>query len=239
MADIYTRSQHIDLTSKFIVNGFIRESEELLPFENNPYYHVNELVAQVCLVYYAIVEYWDNLSPIFTAQNDRTVMKRSYVKGTCGDWSDAGYGKQCIPSKGNLIYEWYVKMTGVRRSRFKIGICDSKYHRTDNAFGDDGIANYCYENNGKLTGLEDGECFRFSERPCFGRGDLISLRLDTKKGEMQFYLQSRLNLILNKPKKLCPPFRILHRDDLSYKLAASIYYNNDCMNIEKFEITKA
>ena len=70
MADLLKQVQYIDLKSKLIVYGFIRESQDLLPFENNPYYNLNELIAQIscpimylqfgCLMYHisALIDGW-------------------------------------------------------------------------------------------------------------------------------------------------------------------------------------
>ena len=126
---------------------------------------------------------------------------------------------------------------------FRIGICDSRYNRTDNVEEFDGTPKYCWQDGGKIYERKNGyhyDTFEGDEvNRHFGRGDVISLRLDTKKGEIEFYIQSRKLARFNKGRQKCGYFSIIQRDDLSYKLAASIWYNNDHISIEKFEITKA
>ena len=123
MADLVTlRLKDIDERSGMIVNGFIRESQNLLPFDENPYYNLTDLIVQICLIYYAMNECWDVLSDDFITEEDRSILKKN--KGF-GAWGNSNYGKLSIPSKGDYAYEWHIKINQVRFGYAFIGIADA------------------------------------------------------------------------------------------------------------------
>ena len=109
------RLKQLTLRDKVIVNGFIRESQNLLPFDENPYYNLTDLIIQICLIYYAINEGWDILHEDFGTREDKSALMRKKGEG----WDNANYGQFFVPSKGNYIYEWCFKIHG---SHIIIGI---------------------------------------------------------------------------------------------------------------------
>ena len=75
MTALTTRLKLVDHASKMIVNGFLRQSQTLLPFERNPYFILIELIVQICLIYYARIEFWDLLDSNFITQENGTILK--------------------------------------------------------------------------------------------------------------------------------------------------------------------
>eukprot|EP01084_Bolivina_argentea_P185931 320551_1 len=105
-SDILKKMGQIDDRTKLIVNGFIRHSQNLLPFEDNSYFNICDLVIHLCTLYYYVNEYWDILSVNSKTASEKTVL----MKSNSDDWSHTNYCHQTIPSEGDIIYQWYLKM---------------------------------------------------------------------------------------------------------------------------------
>ena len=229
MEGLSDRTKKIDLRSKLIVNGFIRESQKLLPFEENVYYNLNELIIQICLIYYAINEYWDLISSDFITNKDKSELKRQVG----GNWNNTNYGKTIIPSIGNFIYEWYLKIGSLEYGYAFIGICDSKYNVLEDSAEWAVIPRYLWDGN---TGfMEDGKAASKSvEGLKYMTGDIISIRLNTKEGTVEFY-----KALEDKEKKLSGQMDVEQGQDLSYRLAATIYWHGNYITLTQFDVARA
>ena len=229
MADISSRLKQIDNRSKTIVNGFIRESQDLLPFEENAYYNLTELIVQICLIYYAINEHWDVLAADFAAEEDKRMLKR--LQGA--SWENTNYGKQIIPSIGDLIYEWYLKIGNLEYGYAFIGICDAKCDMTHDSAYWSVFKRYFYAGyHGKIS----GEFGRDKDGKKYATGDTVMIRLNTKDRTIEFLHKAgdhdqELQSVVKVPIKA--------EETLSYRLAATIYYGKCYITLQKFEVYKA
>ena len=57
----FERIKHIHPSTKLIVEGYLRESQLLLP-SDNPYYIIPELIHFICLCFYDIFEYFNSIT---------------------------------------------------------------------------------------------------------------------------------------------------------------------------------
>ena len=225
MADVVSKLRWIDPESKLIVNGFIRESQKLLPFEESPYYNLTELIVQLCLIYYAINEYWDKFSSDFITENDKCIIKR--VNNS--HWNATVLGQQILPSIGNIIYEWYFNIVKLKHGASFIGICDSKFDDVNQAVRWTDYLNYMYYGSrGRIAGN------KFSERVAgqkYKEGDIVSMRLNTKQGIIEFYKQSKED----KDRVLSGKMKFAQKKELSYKMCCMMYYCGDHIKLAKFQ----
>ena len=221
------RLRSIDDNTKYLVSGFIKQSQSLLPFEVSPYYNLTELIVQICLIYYAITEYWNILDSHFITQQYGTVLKRKILNG----WRNTNYGKMVIPSIGNLIYEWHLKINKVRQGAAFIGIADA--NKVDTGYGfrwSTKVANYCwYGDAGQLS-------YRFNhttkEGTRFRSGDIIVIKVDTMNGFVEFY--KGRNSAKNSTK-----FDLEQKDVLSYRIAVTMFNGSNYITLIRFNITRA
>ena len=67
-------------------------------------------------------EFWDVLHDDFITEGNEFVLKRA--KGR-GDWNNTNYGKLSVPSKGDCVYEWHIKINKITSGFAFIGIADA------------------------------------------------------------------------------------------------------------------
>ena len=230
LSSFAARLQQIDIRSKLIVNGFIRESQTLLPFEENAYYNLNELILQICLIYYAINEYWDELSSDFITEGNGKILK----KITSCSWKNANFGKVIVPSIGDCIYEWYLRIDKLRNGSSFIGIIDAKCSTTNTNLTLSRNKYFAY----LWYGYSGSSRFPFQSTSyglIYGTGDDILIRMNTKQAKLEFYKMS------NNGKGMKLSFKTDYEQDkyLSYKIAASIHWSNDCITLTKFQVIHA
>ena len=234
MSDILSRLKKIDFRSKLIVNGFIRESQKLLSFKDNPYYNLNALIIQICLIYYAMTEYWDILADGFITEKNGTVLKKT--NNSSNNWSNTSYGKTVMPSIGNCIYEWFIKLDKIYSGFLHIGICDSKCDLTIRSVRWNNFDRYlCHASNGFIASRKASGASKLSKGIKFWEGCVLSIRVDTKKGIIQFHSNSEGSDEEHQSVQL----KLQQKVDLSYRLAASICCATDYITITKLEMHTA
>ena len=69
----------------------------------------------------------------------------------------------------------------------------------------------------------------------FETGHIVIVKLNTKEGIVEFYHAMNES----EQSKLSGTLNIEQRDDLSYRLATTIYYNNHCIKLIKFQASLA
>ena len=103
--------KQIDDTTKDIINGYIRNEQLLLPYEENAYYLIPPLVIHLILLYYFDAEYFNipyehkETSKAYKVSEDKKTITKT-------DWSDISiFGNIVIPStRSSLIYCWSFKI---------------------------------------------------------------------------------------------------------------------------------
>ena len=229
LSDISDRLKQIDIKSKLIVNGFIRESQYLLPVDDNPYYNLNELIIRICLIYYAIVECWAVLHNSFISKENGIVLRRETGRER---WENANYGKMTIPSIGEYIYEWRIKIGKLRNTALLLGVCDSKCNVMNQGVKWLDCHRYIYSANaGTITTLPR----RRIQGNRLQGWNIVLIRVDSKKGRIGFY--EALNE--NEKMELSEEIDLMQKEDLSYRLAASLFYNGDYITITDFQMLQA
>ena len=229
MSSFASRLRQIDIRSKLIVNGFIRESQKLLPFEDNAYNNLNALIIQICLIYYSIIEYWDKVSPAFITEENGTVLK----KITSPSWSNANFGKVIVPSIGICIYEWSLKINKLMTGHAFVGIIDAKCNSTNENISA-ASRKYCAYLWYGFSGSSGISSQHLDYELKYRTGDEILIRMNTKQGKLEFYKMS------NNGKGMELSFKTDYKQDkyLSYKIAATIFYA-DCITLTKFQVINA
>eukprot|EP01084_Bolivina_argentea_P018751 34890_1 len=213
-------AKHTDV-SVLIVNGFIRQSNELLPVSRSPYFNIPKAIIQLCFEYYFINEYWDILGKDTKISLDKT----SLIKIQSG-WDNTSYGKNTIPSIGNYIYKWKIKIDKLTNHGMYIGIA-SNHNETHLGFQDTFI-DYNYVWDGGF-----GLCFCQSvviemSIP-YDEDDIIYIQLNTQNGTLMFAVNDEQD----------KPFPIKQNENINYKLAVSMMNPNDCIIVDDFKITHA
>ena len=226
-----TRSlKKIDAESKLIVDGFIRESQKLLPFEDNPYYNLNELIVHLCLMYYVMNEYWDILAAGFETEQDGTVLKRTPNEG----WENANYGKKIVPSMGKYVYEWYFKINRLDYGYAYIGICDSKCDDIEEGIRWLDVDRYVYYGyRGIITGYANNKPHLDGLK--YATENMVLMRLNTKMGTIEFYQSENEDAEM----QLSGKMDILQEEELSYRMAVTVYNNKRCITLTKFAVNEA
>ena len=214
--------------NRIIVNGFVRQSQSLLPFEDNPYYNLTEVITQICLVYYALNEYWNLLHHDFVTEENGRRLTRIKGKGR----NNTNYGNLTVPSKGNCGYEWHIKINKFRYDRGAIGIVDANESRNYivKAIGKtpEALSYLYYGGSGDLS-------YRAFYEKAYGiaykTGNIIIIKLDTKNGIVQFHhaKNETAEVVLSSS---CD---IEQRDSLSYQLAATMEWDGTSITLIKFQ----
>ena len=229
MAHFHQRLKQVTHKDKLIVNGFIREAQDLLPFEDNPYYNLNGLIVQICLIYFAMEEYWDTLHPNFITEERGTVLKRAENSG----WGNANYGKFVVPSIGNCVYEWHFEINKIVHGSAMIGMVDVQEMRLNEGLKwNQSVDSYCwYGSRGLLS-------YKFNQRVqgnTFEDGDIVIMKVDTNQGFIEFSHAKNENA----EAKISGKLDLKQADYLSYKMAATIYYKDNYITLTKFEIKQS
>ena len=215
----FAELKHVDERSEYIVYGFIREVQNLLPSDNNPYFNIPQLANYLCLMYYVINEFWEIIGFHITKSDDElTLQKAGYH-----DWDNTSYGHKTIQSKGNYIYKWYIKLG---TSFLTIGIA-SNYTDTNDGFQYNTNAyNYCvYNADNEISDINNrGKVCGYIEE--IVEGDTICIELNTKNGALIFHINGKSQ------GKIAD---VEQRIDIQYKLATCLYANTESVKIIGFE----
>ena len=184
-------------------------------------------IGNIIIKYYLITEYFDILCPDFIADEDGTVLKRI----ANNNWINSNYGKNIIPSIGDYIYEWYFKINKLDHGYAFIGICDSDCSITSDSAKWVAKHRYMYYGHvGRI--IRDGD--RINGALKYKTDDVIVIRLNTKEGKIEFYK------VMNEDgeKQLSGKCEVKQDEALSYKLAATLYYDQACVTLTKFDVCK-
>ena len=165
----------------YVVNGFIHESQELLP-ANNVYYNIPELIIQICLIFYHIKEYWDPEWCNINFDIDGNVISPNQQ---CGTYRTA-FLYQCI-SKGAHHWQFKILVKGPSNG-IDIGICKTSQlsMAVKSYFTRIKSNGYAYNCTGMvLYSIEKNKNPSFNIKRC-REGDIIDMYVDFNKAEIKF-----------------------------------------------------
>ena len=112
----------IDNKAKVLINGYMREIQQLFNNQNVSYYVIPIDINRICFMFYYIFEQFDENrcgEEISITNNNKTIDNKSGGKGTC-------FGKCVISSILDNIYIWKIKTIGTSTSCISIGIADAE-----------------------------------------------------------------------------------------------------------------
>ena len=101
----------IDSKTKYLIFGYIRRSQQLLP-NDNPYFNIPNLVTYACIHYYDIAKYISFDTKSSTAKISGN--KNNVITWESNDnfaWK-TGYGSLCMSATKNKNYTYKVKLNG-------------------------------------------------------------------------------------------------------------------------------
>ena len=105
---LFGSKKQIDQQTIDTVNGYIRDKQELLPYEENSYYIIPSLVIHLILSYYIEPEYFTNNPGGYKVSDD----KKTITKIDASEPSI--YGNIIIPSTRKGIYSWIFKILCIK-----------------------------------------------------------------------------------------------------------------------------
>ena len=109
MAVISQKMRQVDQRSEITATGYMRDAQTLFESEDtNPYYNIMiHLIVRLCLMFYAMDEYWTkkNISKSCDIGDEGTKLE-CIQRG----WHNTSFGNMKIPSKGNLVYRWWYRI---------------------------------------------------------------------------------------------------------------------------------
>ena len=99
----------IDHKTNHLVHGYIRAIEQILKQDNSAII-IPSLVIYTCLIYYWLNEHFDIINESVVIQTSNK-MKLISGKGSSNKWNNSNFGNILIPSIGDDIYKWKLKLT--------------------------------------------------------------------------------------------------------------------------------
>ena len=230
------RMKQIDDKTKQIVIGFVREAQEMFQYKENPYYNICDLIVRLCLIYYAMDEYWaeENIS-------NSCIIAENGIKLKCiqKGWHNTSYGNLKVPSKGIYVYRWWFKIISPRTPFFCIGICDSTYNTKNESFAFAAeLAGYYWRAwSGILKQLKPRK--EYTTLPIMN-GDTIIIELDTKQGKITFYKCNESLIEKESQDKLlnAGSIDIEQNEDLFYQICVTVNQEDACLILLDFKEIK-
>ena len=214
-----------DQKTKDIVQGYVRKNQSLLPFQQNPYYNIPQLVTHLCILYYYIPEFFEISGKNLVISDNGNLITRINQSS----WDCTAFGHNVIPSmKNNFIYKWYVKIIKSNECGIMIGIVAGDWNQNKyKAFYPDnmGYAYYCYsgEPYKQYTATE----VRLSRKGKPKQGDTVCVELNMIKKHIVIHLNGKeLGIAAS---------NIQTADNIEYRFAVSMYMEGNKLKLTKFE----
>ena len=172
-----------------VVNGYMKRAQLLLPYQDNPYYNIPELVNHICINFYNNSEYFTKYNENNVELNDDTTI---YMKN---DNFASCYGSLNIMVDTYSKYIWKFKMLEFQ-GLIAIGIDSSNKAHVDRDFYDCDNANPYYANEIYANGMgilySHDASNSYSNRYAFTRidtiGSLITMELNVKNRTLNYFI---------------------------------------------------
>lgn len=215
--------KNVDHQTECLISGYLRELYELLSKYDDKYIFINipPLVTVTIMSFHFVDEVFEILG-IYTQvfNQGKTIQK------TNGHRENTSYGRVVIPSLSKVICEWDIKVNHLSDQGFRIGIC-SDFTLTEKCFVDDDFSsNYALE---CVNGYKVSKGQRASHSSRYHEHDIVTIKLNLKKRCVDFLINK------NSSEKGIAFENIYVGEDISYRLAISMYGNGDGVTIEKFQ----
>ena len=207
------------------VNGWIRKEQKLLPFEQNPYYIIPQLVIYKCLMFYHQTNNFDVHGKRIFLNDAKDIAVVNPKRG--GEWTSV-YGKTTVKNIDPYIYKWEIEILCHSHHRGDIIIgFDSSFNKKPAVMDDDfaGDANitrkyYAYCSNGAKYPKTD----KSNQGERFTKGDKIMVELNVDKKTINFYKNG-----------ICQDVEYDNIELLTYtRLAISLITANHSVKLTKF-----
>ena len=233
MAQLFNLSElkNIDKKTRYIVDGFIHESQALFPTDN-VYYNIPELINQICLIFYYIQECWDEeLCKKHFVINDNTIVLKCAVGDEYNGWNRRyknAFLSQDI-TEGIHHYRFKIVNKDVGYG-LDIGICKtSKMNALSDYFTKQHENGYAYNCvGGELYGgFSSNKMTTFVRQRC-GTNDTIDIFIDLDKSEIRYTVNDKdLGIAFNDIAKV------------EYRVAVSIKRERDKLQLLLYEQLKS
>ena len=193
-------SKKVNQRSVDIVNGYIKCAQLLLPYRQNPYYNIPEIVNQICINFYNNPEYFTKYnSDVIQLNDDKTmiIMPDGMFFG-----NGTSYGNVDIIDDNRLKYIWKFKIKSCSyHTLMAIGIDSSSkayvyedFHDCDNKYPYYAFEIYSSSEEGVLYEYDQG-----STNVCVDYGDCgeeihsideatVMMELNLKDKTLKYYI---------------------------------------------------
>ena len=218
----------IDQTTKDAVFGYIRSYQKLT--HGNEYALFQNIpigISSLCTLYLGTIEYFKLFDDqqVMISDDGKSIRK---IMGK-RDWQNTSYGTVEISSTSKYVYKWYIKIgNNDNDGRCIIGLATEPF-TINTAFDEDRTnKHYCFAtNNGQKKDYKSMDFMSYGER--IGEGRVLCIELDLKQGCIKFGEQGyewNTKVAFK---------RIKIGEDISYRLAVSMYEVDCQISIIKFE----
>ena len=204
----------IDERTKLSVHGWIRNKEKSLGLTNIP-----SMINAICILYFRDDE-------IFDVVDDDTTLSENKKKITKGGISDADinyYGINQILSTNDLVYEWDLKLIKHKKCCNLGAIVGITENQTKASFAEG--AYYAFGTNGWRKRSGNLEYWASYGQECYD-DDIISIRVDLKKREIEFAINGIGQGIAFE--------NVEKSKDTKYRLFVCLDFEGDCVEILNF-----
>ena len=209
----------VDRKTEYVVNGFIHRIENISSLSIN----VPRSIIQICILFFFQFEYFekcgDDLS--ITGDQENRIKKSAEVDG----WRNIGYGSKWIESNTSNIIRWTIKIIKHKQNDgVMVGVISKEIDSND-----------CLWNSTHCTFLWNKIIYyegcnindEYIDHYWVNTNVLLTMELNLKKSELIYYINDKCyGTATNKIKK---------SDNIRYKLAVSLYWPYDEIEIVKYE----
>ena len=193
MSDVlkYFKLDKVDNKTKYVIFGFVRECQLLLP-KTSVYYNIPISFNHLIIAFYYQYEEFYKVSSNISLSQENRLLKVDYR----GDWCNA-FGKLAIESMSKVHCYWKIKCVKETNNMF-IGIAthrniDSPYqynysHLFYAFFNDDG-----YDEIGEIRTTDGQNEIAESYGQGYKQGDIVTIDLNLKRRELKFHVNDNIN----------------------------------------------
>ena len=215
MATTFERIKNVDQNTIDLVNGYIRDKQSLLPYEDNPYYVISSLVIHLILSFYFDPEYFATIQGHIKASNNNKIIS---MNGTA-------YGNITVPSTIPRIYTWKFKILKCKTDIY-VGIT-SKIGQ-HGAFCYQDRRSYCaYLPGGRVTNCSLTRDYPFKN---INNNSIVEMILDLKKKELSYCIDG---------KHLGAAYENIDTgENIKYRMAVYMHYVSTKMELIGFDVGK-
>eukprot|EP00483_Globobulimina_turgida_P009485 UN09504 len=213
----------IDKNVLYLVFGYIKNQQQLLPSNQNVLYIIPELVIYLCINFYWIPkDCWHIVADgmQISGQNNETLTKIGK-----DDWQNTSYGKIEISSTEKCVYKWCLSIHNASYCLSIIGITADFEETNDEFWRNKTVPNYSFYTDEAVKQCK-GSYTEYGQK-C-GGGDKISVELDLETKTISFYVNDKSQGIAYD--------NIETGDNIKYKLAYTTYLKEAAITITDFDI---